>query len=232
MPLITTGLQYDKTTEKPPFQTWEQVMSKSKGDPKSSLWDSVFLGPAQIEELLNDVRRRRPHLYYPMFAFCAYTGARRSEMLRARVQDLDLERGLVMIREKKKDHTRKETYRHVPLTPELRKSLQAWLKTHPGGDVLFCNKADESLSEQMANHYFRRALNTTKWSVLRGWHLFRHSFISNLASRGIADNVIMALVGHLNSETTRRYLHLRPDTLEAAMSSLFGDRPLVVADAH
>ena len=77
-------------------------------------------------------------------------------------------------------------------------------------------------TEQMANHHFRWAIEGGKWKVLRGWHVFRHSFISNLAAKGIDQRIIMGLVGHLNAETTRRYQHLFPSTMQDAIRALFG----------
>ncbi len=230
-PLSLNRVQYPKRKEQPKFQTWDEVMRKTKGDAESELWESVYLSVPEVEQLLADIRsgksivRGRPRDFpfvFPVFAFIAYTGCRRSEMLRARVEDLDFNRGEVTIREKKKDTSKVETHRHVPITPKLRAAMEDWLKIHPGGDVLFCRKASKALTAQMASHHFRWAVEGLAWRPLPGFHCLRHSFISNLAARGVSDHVIMALVGHLNRETTRRYLHLRPQTLDNAVNDLFG----------
>src|SRR5262249_41820385 len=133
---------------------------------------------------------------YPMFAFCAYLGCRRSEMLRSRLEDLDFERDEILLREKKKDTTKEETFRHVPMPRQLRAILEEWLKVHPGGPFTFSRRAGEPITVQMANRYFRGALEGSKWKVLRGFHVFRHSLISNLAEQGVSEPVIMELVGH------------------------------------
>lgn len=231
-PLSLKNLEYRKGKEKPPFQTWEQIERKIAQGAGEDLWDSVFLTVPQVEAILAHVaaagsviRGRVRHFAFvpPMFAFCAYTGARRSEMIRSRREDFDFEHGTVTIREKKKDRRKEETYRHVPLTPQLRKAMQDWFAKHPGGPWTFCRKKDEPFTEQMANHHFRWALEGSKWQVIRGWHVFRHSFISNLASKGVDQRIIMGLVGHLNAETTRRYQHLFPSTVQDAMRLVFGD---------
>jgi integrase len=231
-PLSFKRVQLPKRKQQPRFQTWDEVMRKSKGDLTSELWESVFLSVSETQALLADVRdgksiiRGQARYFpftFPMFAFVAYTGCRRSEMLRARVEDIDFSRNELTIREKKRDRTKEETYRHVPLAPALKAILQDWLKTHPGGEILFCRTAGESITAQMASHHFRWAVEATKWKPLPGFHVLRHSFVSNLASRGVSDHVIMGLVGHLNRETTRRYLHLRPQTLEAALGLLYGE---------
>jgi integrase len=74
---------------------------------------------------------RVPFLY-PMFAFAAHSGARRSEMLRVRIDDLDLAGQTVLLREKKRSKE-KRTFRRVPLSPFLLGVLRDWLSAHPGG---------------------------------------------------------------------------------------------------
>jgi integrase len=59
-------------------------------------------------------------------------------MLRARVTDVDLAGGAVLIREKKRRRDVKESTRRVPLSPFLKDVLTEWLAAHPGGPFLFC----------------------------------------------------------------------------------------------
>src|SRR5262249_11290984 len=81
-----------------------------------------------------------PLFVYPMFVFVAHTGARRSEMMRSRVEDFDFDAKRVSIREKKKDRTVKETRRDVEITPLLARVMKAWLAGgHPGGPYTFCH---------------------------------------------------------------------------------------------
>jgi integrase len=238
-PLTLKNLEHAKRYEKPPFQTWEQIERKIALGADDDLWDSLFLTLSQVKELLVHVDQRgsiiRGHIrrfafIHPMFAFAAYTGARRSELLRSRREDIDFESRTVTIREKKKDRTKKETYRQVPLTPFLFDVLKQWFAVHPGGEFTFCSTAGEEMTEQMANHHFRWAVEGSMWSVIRGWHCLRHSFVSLLAAHGVDERVIMKLVGHLNPETTKRYSHLFPSTVHAAMDLVFGSGQLAIAE--
>jgi integrase len=238
-PLSLKDLEYPKLKEKPPFQTWEQIERKiARGkltdQEQGELWDALFLTVPEIERLLADVKEAKARWkgshfpwVYPMFVFAAHTGARRSEILRSRVEDIDFDGGEVTIREKKKDASKEETYRHVPMTPRLRASLEEWLKAHPGGPYTFGKAAGAPFSEQMANHYLRWTLDGGRWKVVRGWHTLRHSFVSNLASRGVSEAIIMKLAGHLNRETTRRYAHLIPSTVHDAIRLVFGGGAVV-----
>jgi site-specific recombinase XerD len=56
----------------------------------------------------------------------------------------------------------------------------------------------------------KEAKRRTKWSVLKGYHLLRHSFISALANKGIDQRIIDELVGHQTEAMQRRYRHLYP----------------------
>jgi integrase len=47
--------------------------------------------------------------------------------------------------------------------------------------------------------------------VLRGWHIFRHSFASNCAARGLDQRLIDVWMGHQTEEMRKRYRHLIAD---------------------
>ena len=58
---------------------------------------------AEQKEALKFVHDKALHGYlYPMLVFTAHTGARRSEMLRARVTDIDFNSNSAVLREKKR----------------------------------------------------------------------------------------------------------------------------------
>lgn len=186
------GLKYPKDNEQPPFQTWEEIERQiARGGltpaEQDDLWDCLFLTLPQIDELLAYVKQQTPVPFlYPMFAFAAHTGARRSEILRARIDDVDFTGQTILLREKKRSKE-KRTFRRVPLSPFLLAVLRDWLISHPGGQHLFCQEAVVAHSKTKrsaatpvtrdeAHDHFKRTLAESKWQVLRGWHIFRHSF--------------------------------------------------------
>jgi integrase len=261
------GLKYDKGEESLPFMTWreiEQRIAKGGLTPEQidELWDCLFLDTEQVGQVLEYVRRHAAYPFiYPMLVFVAHTGARRSEMMRRRVDDLDFGAGEVLIREKKRDRSVKLTFRRLPMSLLLRRVMQDWLRRgHPGGPYLFCQQdvvarsskrslttghqnpksratsckgrmatvrerterlGRESLTSKEATYHFRKALAGSKWEVLRGFHVFRHSFASNLARVGVDQREVDALLGHQTEEMRRRYRHLFPDQRENAIKKLF-----------
>jgi integrase len=75
--------------------------------------------------------------------------------------------------------------------------------------------------DEAADH-LRRTLAGSEWEVVRGYHTFRHSFISACASRGIDQRLIDEWVGHQSDEQRRRYRHLYPSVQAEALKSVFG----------
>ena len=230
----SAGLVYPKGTEKLPFMTWAEIERRIRqgGDP-DDLWECLYLKEAEIAAFLDFLRgRKAPAWLYPMCVMAAHTGARRSEMIRAERQDVDFEAGIITIREKKRVRGRLTT-RRVPMSTRLKEVLA---DLPDMGTKLFGNR-----SAQAVQKAFMRAVgknpsgaknpktkskkevaNWTKWSVMRGYHVLRHSFISLLAARGIDQRVINELAGHTTEAMARRYRHLIPDVKEAAIKKVLG----------
>jgi integrase len=154
-------------------------------------------------------------------------------MLRVLISDVDFDGQTVLIREKKRTKGRTTT-RRIPLTPFLAGVLNEWLKQHPGGPYLFSQAAIVArsktkricatpLTPDEAHDHFKRALADTKWKVIRGYHIFRHSFISLCASKGTDQRLIDEWTGHCTEEQRRRYRHLFPTIQRAAILSVFGE---------
>lgn len=110
----------------------------------------------------------------------------------------------------------------MPITPFLKTVLGEWLEGRAGGKTLFCKNDAKPIEPREAHNYFQRGLRVSKWGVLKGWHVFRHSFISALASKGVDQRVIDDLVGHATEEQRRRYRHLYPDVKQQAVLDVFG----------
>lgn len=158
---------------------------------------------------------------YPAMCFAAHTGARRSEIVRSRLNDIDLNTGVITIHERKRNHS-STTTRRVPISPILAGVLAIWFDMHPGGANTFCRDTGEEITWEEATRCLKKSLKGSKWAVVRGWHVFRHSFCSNCAAKGIDQRIINAWVGHQTEAMVRRYRHLVPDQQQAAIQVVFG----------
>lgn len=257
------GLRYPKSDEKPPFQTRAEIERKIPGlspEEAAEQWESLYLTTEEIVELLAFVYENAAHPWiHPILATAAYTGARRSELLRMQVADVDLEAGILTIRERKRQKGRRST-RRVPLSSTLCGVLRVWLAAHPGSPYLFCQAGhvarsrkrsrktgyvssdarpttaagrvahlqerptpgNHPLTENEAHDHLKRTLVGSKWEVVRGFHVLRHSFVSACASRGIDLRMLQEWCGHMSPEIQRRYMHLYPSVQAEAMRRVFG----------
>ncbi len=232
------GLKFPKLDEKPPFQTWDEIQRQIAGGCLSKnqiaeLWDCLYLRKSEIDELLRYLNEKGTMPWvYPLVCTAAYTGARRSELIRIEIADVDFDRNTILIREKKRSRE-KRTTRRASLTPSLKQVLLDWLRLHPGGPSLFAqcvglvrSKSKRSVPTQLTRNevhdHFKRSLADGKWKILRGLHLLRHSFISCLAAAGVDQRIIDELVGHQTPEQQKRYRHLAPDIKQEAVAKVFG----------
>lgn len=227
-PAPTGNLLYPKEKAKPPFQTLVQIQRQvkqrhlSRGE-EEEMWQCLFLTLPEVDELLNHVQSRTgPGYVYPMFVLAAHTGARRSEIRRAQIGDFDFETKSVLIRERKKDPDKEETYRTVPMSARLELAMRAWFEVHPGNPLAICTAAGKEIADHRATKIIHQTLAGSKWSVIPGWHCFRHSFISNCVAKGVDQRLIDHWVGHTTDEMRRRYSHLLPQVSQQALLSVFG----------
>lgn len=227
------GLRFPKGEDKRPFMTWEDIARRVgrgglSAEETKRFWDCLFLDLKQIDEFLGFVRSHasRPWVY-PMCVAAAHTGARRSELVRLHVDDIDFHGETVIIQERKRVKGQRTT-RRVPLTPHLERVVRDWLDgDYPGGSHLFgqSEKADElaaSVGVDEAGWHFVQTVRGSKWAVLRGWHVLRHSFASNLAAKGVDQRFIDEFLGHQTEAQRRRYRHLFPHQQREVLCQVFG----------
>jgi integrase len=225
--------------EKPPFMTWSEIETIiNRGglteEEQKEYWDCLFLDETQILELMAYVQKKAEHPFiYAAIAFAAFTGARRSEIVRSQIGDWDFERGIVRIREKKGSRKKGLTFREVNIHPKLQDIVKAWIKVHPGGQFMIVAPANlansrnkhslpSPLTPDQAHDHFQRTMAGDKWKVIKGWHVLRHSFCSNCARRGVPDPIIDAWMGHRGDEAIKkRYRHLFPCDSRKFMGTLF-----------
>ena len=220
-------VQIPKPSERIKFQTWRQIERRvsrpglSKEDIRL-LWSSLFLDYQQVKSLLGFVGNQARHPFiYPMFAFAAYTGARRSEICRSQIDDFDFEENIVLIRERKRRKNLSGTTRFVPMHPELRKVMLSWFESHPGEKHTLVlplrmrgqkpHSVRQAVTPDKATKHFKMTLKQSQWKVVSGFHVLRHSFGSNLARTGkVSSEEIGKWMGHTTDEMRELYQHLFP----------------------
>ncbi|MCK9615156.1 MAG: tyrosine recombinase XerC [Candidatus Omnitrophica bacterium] len=137
------------------------------------------------------------------------TGARVSELVKLKINDVDLISGIIKVMGK----GRKE--RLLPLGEPALLSIKNYLdKRSDKNPSLFLNRNNGSLTDRgirlIVDKYIRQAATNLKVSP----HTFRHSFATHLLSRGADLRSVQELLGHSSIATTQIYTHLTIDTLK------------------
>ncbi len=225
------AVKFDKPAEREKFMTWGEIERRIARGGNKSLWEVLFLDEKQVGDLLKYVEKNaRYNFIYPMFVFAAYTGARRSEILRSEIEDFDFDAGLVRLREKKRRKSLSGSFRTVPMHDKIRSVMKKWFAEHPGGAYtiqapLVMTKRESRIEftpmrPYEVNHHFQRTLENSKWEVIRGFHTLRHSFGSNLARKGVPRETVAAWMGHSTQEMMNLYQHLFPQDWGSQISVL------------
>lgn len=225
-PSPVRGIKYAKPDEKPIFRTRaeiDRILERGgiSEDEEAALWEALYLPRDEVKELLEYVKASARHTFiYPLFVFVAHTGARRSETLRARIDDFDFRSATVQIREKKKSRQLAMTYRRVDMTDLLAATMKEWFANHPGGQFAITADGKGPISIHEAHDHFKRTLAKSKWDKLRGFHVLRHSFCSNMCAVGVDQRIIDGFVGHTTEAMRKRYQHLAPAVTRSAIERL------------
>ncbi len=212
--------------EKEMYRTYDTIRTKlDRGGVDASLeealWISLYLTEQEVVDVLREVAGRATEPFIlPMFTMVAYTGARRSEIVRVLIDDFDFAAGTVNIRGTKGRGRNRAVSRQVQLHPRLRDTMTEWFARHPGGQYALCHTDGSPLTKDAATHHFKATLRDTKWSVIKGFHVFRHSLCSNLASKSVDQRIIDSFVGHQTDEMRERYRHLHSKTQKEAIESI------------
>jgi integrase len=141
------------------------------------------------------------------------TGARRGELLRARWQDINFERGQWS---KPASSTKQAKLHVVPLSaPALQLLSPMRDRAGDGAEWVFpaVVKSGPRTNLDLAWNEARKVAGIADIRL----HDLRHSFASQLASSGASLPLIGALLGHATPTMTARYAHLFDDSQRAAV---------------
>ena len=145
------------------------------------------------------------------------TGMRRMELIHLTLYDLDLERGVILIRlgKGKKD-------RYVPIGERA----AAWVRKYiaearpklavadPDHGILFLAHTGEEINRDMMTMMVRAYVLKAKTGKSGSCHLFRHTMATLMHENGADIRFIQEILGHVKLETTQIYTHVSIRTLQ------------------
>ena len=172
------------------------------------------LDPQEVDLLLKALRRWRDRA---MVEAMLLGGLRRCEVLGLRTEDLRPGEGRVFINEGKGGHQRL-----IPISARFFRSLSRYLEQQRPADddttaVFVALKGPRRGQPLSADGLDQIVLGERQRAGLAhaSCHELRHTCLTRLREAGMALEAIQAQAGHRSIESTRLYLHLANDWLEA-----------------
>jgi len=160
-----------------------------------------FLSDDERGRLLEACKESESHLLYPVVVLALSTGARRSEILTLKWNQVDLQRGQIILYE-----TKNNEIRYLPLTGRALELIKGLSKVRSIDiDLLFPGKnRKEPINIRWI---WEVALKKAEIENFR-FHDLRHSAASYLAMNGATLAEIAEVLGHKTLQMVKRYSHL------------------------
>jgi integrase/recombinase XerD len=211
------------------YQPFLSHLSRIKARPGRTLAVKIpstrpnVLSPDQVQSVLESCSNRRDRLF---FGTLWETGARASEALGLRIDDLDERRGTIRITPR--DNTngarvKGSKERVVPVGKRFVRLAIDYLTLDYGAtnsDYLFVNLYGGSIGEPWSYDSVDDLVRRTRTKV--GFHftphMFRHTYSTRLLQAGARIEIVSELLGHADIQTTLAiYGHLNVDDLRAEL---------------
>jgi len=177
-----------------------------------------FLTHGEAERLLDALAEKSPQVH-DMALLSLHCGLRAGEIFALTWADVDMERGILTLRDTKSGKTRAAL---------MTKAVKAMLEGRGHGgqaDLVFPSEKGHKIGQ--ISQSFIKTVNAlglndgvtdTRQKVV--FHTLRHTFASWLAEAGTDLYQIQQLMGHQSFAMVQRYAHLSPDTLRRAVTTL------------
>ena len=166
-------------------------------------------------------------IHGPWARLAILTGLRQAELFRLQWKDVDLERSILTL-----PTTKTGGVQYVHLNEEAKAILRgfdSWQRSK----WVFPSENPATLLD--ARNFYNRVWGPAvtavgiEWAT---WHDLRHTFASRLAMTGHNEGTIAALLRHSTTALVKRYAHLSPSHLKAAVEGVagFGRVPAAVRE--
>jgi len=186
-------------------------LSTAVQEARPMLWYQGLIGSGKVrsrrptEDELDRIRAHLAPQYLPVMEFLIITGMRRGEALRIAWEDLDYDKKMVLIRDRKHPRTKKGNHEWIPLLGA------SWMiatsqPREEGEDRIF------PIEPHTLSVAFGLTCKALKIADLRV-HDLRHEGISRMFEQGYSTQQVALVSGHKNWNMLRKYTNLKPQDL-------------------
>ncbi len=177
-----------------------------------------FLTHDEADRLLAALAERESNVH-DMALLALHCGLRAGEIFSLTWGDVDMERGVLILRDTKSGKTR------AAYMTEAVTTMLAGMERRGHNDLVFLSanggrivQVSETFNRVVAALGFNNGVTDSRQKVV--FHTLRHTFASWLVEQGIDLYSVKELMGHGTLAMTERYSHLSPDKLRRAVKTL------------
>ncbi|MFN6936312.1 MAG: tyrosine-type recombinase/integrase [Tsuneonella sp.] len=170
---------------------------------------TCLLTPSEVDRLLRVCERSVNPLLKPIVQLLLATAARKSELLHARWEHIDVSRSEWLI-----PHTKNGHPRRVPLSSAAKAVIEALPRT---SEWLLANPATGKPFDNIKRAWRTACLE----ACLPDLHIhdLRHAAIGAMINNGVSLHIAGRVAGHLRTESTARYAFVSDRSLAAAVEA-------------
>lgn len=173
----------------------------------------VVLSQQEVKTLLATPKLLKHRV---LFAIIYDGGLRIAELINLRIEDVDMDRKQIHIRQSKHKKDR-----YVPISSLTIRGLNKYINTSNPKTWLFNGKIrGQQISRGGIRHALRQTLHKTTIQKQICIHTLRHSYATHLLEMGLDILSVRNQMGHVKIETTMMYLHIAQSNPKAGFSPL------------
>jgi integrase len=191
-------------------------------------WEQVFFSEEEAAELVSllegklaDSNDWNDQRLFAAVLCSAYTGARRSELVRVKRSDIDLAAGTIKFKLLKGRGNKSWVPHKMPIIAQFQRFLTDYLQRLPESrqcvfmendahlkpdGILFDDKNTRTKANRLGQ-LITKALKGTRFQLVSGFHIHRHTLNSMLANAGNDTRMVMSIIGHKTERISLRYQH-------------------------
>jgi site-specific recombinase XerD len=159
----------------------------------------------EIERLLRTITNNK---HKCLLALMYSTGLRVGELVRLRLEDIDLDAKTVFVFQSKNNKDR-----FAVLGSKIIPLVQAYLLEHKPQYWLFEGPDEEPYTTRSVQEIFKRARLKARINKNVSTHALRHSYATHNLAKGVDIELLRNLMGHESLKTTQIYLHVTKERL-------------------
>lgn len=156
------------------------------------------------------------------------TGVRRQELVNLNIYDLDMQRGVVMVREGKgkKDRVLPIGARALAWIDKYVEDVRPDLACGADDGTLFLSAYGQPLGVERLAEIVREAVNDSGIGKRGSCHMFRHTMATLMLENGADVRFIQAMLGHADLKTTELYTQVSIKALKAVHTATHPAKPI------